>query len=452
MKTDKQKIDSLSCVFPRRFDKDLPRAVKASGVWIEDDAGKRYLDAGGGALVVNVGHGREEIIRAVSEQMTDFYYVHGSLFTATVLEELAEDLARHAPAGLSRFYFMSSGSEAVETAVKLARQIHLECGRASRVRLISRWKSYHGLTLGALAASGRTYFREPFTPLLPEVAHIPPPYCLRCSYGLTFPACGLRCAMALEETILNLGKDTVSAFIAEPVSGATLGVYPPPLGYLPLIREICEKHGVLLIFDEVMTGMGRTGQWFASQHEDVVPDLMTLGKGLASGAIPLSAVAAKPEYLDAISQGSGNFVHGGTFSHHVVAAAAARAVIGILEQENLVTRADEVGRYLGERLKATLSASPYVLDVRGVGMMWGVELGRNKAGLEPFPRHLKVAERVREAMFRRGVLLYLSTAFAGKDGDAIVFGPPFIIKTQEIDSAVDTLASVLEQDVMSYIQ
>ncbi|MGE5378765.1 MAG: aminotransferase class III-fold pyridoxal phosphate-dependent enzyme [Bacteroidota bacterium] len=256
--------------------------------------------------------------------------------------------------------------------------------------------------------------------------------------------------MALEEMILNMGQDTVSAFIAEPVSGATLGVYPPPLGYLPLIREICQKYGVLLIFDEVMTGMGRTGRWFACQHENVVPDLMTLGKGLSSGAIPLSAVAAKPEHLEAISQGSGNFVHGGTFSHHVVAAAAARAVIGILEQENLVTRAGEMGRYLGERLKARLGELPYVLDIRGVGLMWGVELGRNKTGFEPFPRNLKIAERIREAMFRRGVLVYLSTGFAGKDGDAIVFGPPFIINTEEIDSAVDTLASVLEEDVMSY--
>ncbi len=449
----KQGVDvPPSFVFPRRFDKQLPMAVKSRGVWIEDDTGKRYLDAGGGALVVNVGHGREEIVRAVSEQMNDFYYVHGSLFAARVLEDLSEDLARHTPEGLDRFYFMSSGSEAVETAIKLARQIHLECGRPSRVRLISRWKSYHGLTLGALAASGRTYFREPFTALLPDVVHIPPPYCLRCSYGLSFPQCGLRCAMALEEIILNLGKDTVSAFIAEPVSGATLGIYPPPPGYLPLIREICQKYEVLLILDEVMTGMGRTGRWFACQHEEVVPDLMTLGKGLSSGAIPFSAVAAKPEYLEAISKGSGNFAHGGTFSHHVVAAACARAVVDILEQEDLVKRADEMGRYLGERLKAKLSASPYVLDIRGIGLMWGVELGRNKAELTPFPRHLKIAERIREAMFQRGVLVYLSTGFAGKDGDAIVFGPPFIITTQEIDSALDTLTTVLEQELMTYIQ
>jgi len=239
-------------VFPRRFDKPLPIAVKSKGVWIEDKEGRRYLDAGGGALVVSIGHGREEVIRAIQRQVEQCYYLHGTLFTSEPLEELAARLALHTPEGLDRFYFMSSGSEAVETAIKLARQIHLESGRAQRVKLVSRWKSYHGLTLGALSASGRTYFREPFDPLLSEVVHIPPPYCLRCSYGARFPECGLRCAMALEDTILNLGANTVSAFLAETVSGATLGIYPPPPGYLALVREICDKYGVLLIFDEVM--------------------------------------------------------------------------------------------------------------------------------------------------------------------------------------------------------
>jgi len=434
-------------VFPRRLDKQLSTAKKAEGIWIEDTVGTRYLDMGGGALVVNVGHGREEIARAVSEQMNDFYYVHGTLFTSRVVEELSERLAAHAPQGLSRFYFMSSGSEAVETAIKLARQIHLESGRPHRVNLIARWKSYHGLTMGALAASGRTYFREPFTPLLADAVHIPPPYCLRCSYGLTFPECGLRCALALEETILNLGAETVSAFIAEPVSGATLAVYPPPPGYLKLIREICDRYGVILIFDEVMTGMGRTGRWFASEHWKVVPDLMTLGKGLSSGALPLSAVAVKPEHLEIIARGSGNFVHGGTFSHHPVAAAAARAVVKIIERENLVERSEEMGNYLGERLKERLSSLPCVLDVRGIGLMWGVELGQDKTLLTPFPRKQRLAERLREALFRTGVLLYPAMGMAGKDGDGIIFGPPFIVERSQIDLAIDALEKALEDVV-----
>ena len=430
-------------VFPRRLDRPLPLAAKAEGMWIEDTQGKRYLDMGGGALVVNVGHGRKEIAQAVSQQMKEFSYVHGTLFTSRAVEELSERLAAHAPEGLSRFYYMSSGSEAVETAIKLARQIHLEQGRPNRVNLISRWKSYHGLTFGALAASGRTYFREPFMPLLADAVHIPPPYCLRCSYGLTFPECGLRCALALEETILNLGPNTVSAFIAEPVSGATLAVYPPPPGYLRLIREICDRYGVILIFDEVMTGMGRTGRWFASEHWEVVPDLMTLGKGLSSGALPLSAVAVKPEYVETIARGSGNFVHGGSFSHHPVAASAALAVVEILEREGLVERSEEMGRYLGDKLREKLNALPYVLDVRGIGLMWGIELGQDKTALTPFPRKQRVAERVREALFRRGFLLYPAMGMAGKDGDGIIFGPPFIVERSQIDLTIEALPEAL---------
>jgi len=434
-----------SFVFPRRLDRPLPIAIKAEGVWIEDTEGRRYLDACGGALVVNVGHGREEITRAVSEQMKNFSYVHGTVFTSRTVEELAERLASHAPEGLDRFYFMSSGSEAVETAIKLARQIHIEAGRPSRIRLISRWKSYHGLTLGALSASGRTYFRAPFTALLPEVDHIPPPYCLRCSWGLDFPDCGLRCAAALEEMILNIGPEMVSAFLAEPVSGATLGVYPPPPSYLKRIREICDQYDVLLIFDEVMSGMGRTGRWFASEHEGVIPDLMTLGKGLTAGYFPMSAVACRADHVETIARGSGNFVHGGTFSHHAVAGAVALEVVKTLERENLVERVAEMGRYAEEKLKTTLSASPYVVDIRGIGLMWGVELGEDKATLRPFPRSRKVTEKIREALLRRGVLLYPSTALAGQDGDALILGPPFVIQRNEVNLAVDSLAAVIEE-------
>ena len=434
-------------VFPRRLDCALPRAVKAEGVWIEDEHGGKILDACGGAIVVNVGHGRREIAEAVYEQMKRFSYVHGTVFTSHPVEALAEKLSTHAPEGLDRFYFMSSGSEAVETAIKLARQIHCERGASSRIRLISRWKSYHGLTLGALAASGRTYFREPFTPLLPEVVHLPPPYCLRCGYGLQFPSCGLRCASALEETILSLGPKTVSAFLAEPVSGAALGVYPPPPGYLRAIREICDRYEVLLIFDEVMVGMGRTGKWFACQHEEVTPDLMTLGKGLTSGTLPLSAVGVRSEYMDLIAAGSGNFVHGGTFSHHAVAAAAGLAVVDLLERDDLVSRAAQMGKYIESCLKEHLADKDCVLDIRGIGMLWGVELGQDKATLKPFPRDRKVAERLREAMLRRGVLLYPSTGFAGRDGDALIFGPPYIIERSEVDQVVETLAAVLKDGI-----
>ena len=312
-------------VFHRRLDSRLPVVEKAEGMWIEDSQGHRYLDASGGAVVLNTGHCREEIAHAVYEQILRSDYAHPTIFTSPVVEELADGLAKHAPPGIERFYFLSGGGEAVETAIKMARQIHLDSGRPQRIRIIARWKSYHGLTMGALSAMGRTTFRSPYAPLLNDAIHIPPPYCLRCSYGLKYPKCGCRCALALEETIQNAGPETVSAFLAETVSGGTLAAYPPPPGYFPIIRKICDKYNVLLILDEVMCGLGRTGKWFASEHFGVIPDMVIMGKGLGGGAIALSAVGVQSGHYDAICRGSGTFVHGGTFTHHGPAAAAGSA-------------------------------------------------------------------------------------------------------------------------------
>ena len=432
-------------VFARRLDRPLPEAVRAEGVYIEDASGKRYLDASGGAIVVNVGHGRREIADAVSGQISACYYAHPTMFTTPAVEKLADVLSGLAPEGISRFYFVSSGSEAVETAIKLARQIHLEAGRAQRYRLISRWKSYHGLTMGALSAMGRTVFRTPYAPMLTDVTHIPAPYCLRCAYGLTYPQCGVRCALALEETIENLGAETVSAFLMETVSGGTLAAYPPPPEYLSIVADICRRLGVLLILDEVLCGMGRTGRWFACEHYGVSPDIVTLGKGIAGGSMALSAVGVQEKHFEAIRQGSGNFVHGGTFSHHPVAAAAGSAAIGILERERLVERVAEVGPALGQRLQAALRGHPHVADIRGIGFLWGVELVADKATLKPFPRNEKVAERLFEAVFKRGVIVYKSTGLAGTDGDAFLVAPPFIISEEEMDTAVSAICQGLEE-------
>jgi adenosylmethionine-8-amino-7-oxononanoate aminotransferase len=432
-------------VFHRRLDRAIPKGVKAKGVWIEDAEGNRYLDASGGPLVVNVGHGREEIARAVYEQIMQCDYLHGTMFTSQAVEGLGKALAKHSPPGIDRFYLLSTGSEAVEAAIKLARQIHIESGRPQRVKLISRWKSYHGATLGALSATGRTSLRVPFAPLLSEAIHISPPYCLRCSYGLKYPDCALRCALVLEETIQNVGPDIVSAFLAETVSGATLAAYPPPSGYWPLIREICDRYNVLLILDEVMCGMGRTGRWFACQRYDVVPDIITLGKSLSGGVAALSAIGVQSDCFDVIRNGSGNFVHGGTYSHHAVAAAAALSVIGILERENLVERVGQQGKILGERLKKRLEDLPCVGDIRGLGFMWGLELVKDKGTLTPFPRQEKAAERVWEALFRQGIITYRSTGLAGIDGDALMVAPPFIIEEKEIDLAVNTIGKVLDE-------
>ena len=437
---------SKSYVFGRAPEGALPKVHKAEGLWIEDDSGKRYLNASGGAAVTNVGHGRREIAEALHQQVLQHDYIHPTVFVSPVVEDLAAALARHAPAGVERFYFLSGGGEAVEASIKMARQIHLANGRPERIRLISRWKSYHGLSLGALSAMGRTAFREPFTPLLSEVVHIPPPYCLRCSYGLDYPRCQLRCALALDETIQNIGPNVVSAFIGETVSGATLGVYAPPPGYWKIIREICDAYEVLLIQDEVMCGLGRTGRWFASEHYNIYPDIVTLGKGLGGGAIALSAVGVQGEHFDTLQSADG-FVHGGTYSHHPVAAAVGLATLNILQQEKLIERADRIGNVLGDKLKDRLSGHPYVADVRGRGMFWGIELVEDKDSLRPFKREAQMAERVWHSVFQKGVIIYKAFGLAGNDGDALIIAPAFTITENDIDFLVDSLAQGLAESI-----
>ncbi|MCF8052119.1 MAG: aspartate aminotransferase family protein [Desulfobacterales bacterium] len=436
-----------SAVFHRQLTRELARAVEASGVWITDADGHRFLDGSGGPLVVNVGHGREEIARAVARQITTCGYVHPTMFTGETVERLASRLADIAPPGIRRFYFMATGSEAVETAIKLARQIHLERGEPQRYRLISRWKSFHGLSLGALAATGRTGFRTPYAPMLPESHHIPAPYCYRCSYGLAYPSCGLRCAEALDELILDLGPATVSAFLAETVSGATIAAVIPPEGYFARVREICDRHGVLLILDEVLCGLGRTGRWFASEHFGVVPDLVTMGKGLAGGSIGLSAVGVQNRWFDAVRAGSGAFVHGGTFSHHQVACAAGNAVLDILEREALVPRVASLGAQLGEMLHQRLGSHPHVGDIRGIGFLWGVEFVADRRSRKPIPRKERIAERIWNHLYAGGVLLYKSMGLAGIDGDAMVVGPPFIIEEENMHRIVEALGAAVDAEL-----
>lgn len=432
-------------VFRRQLRKELAQAVTAGGVWITDAEGNRFLDGSGGPLVINVGHGRAAVAQAIAKQAGRCAYVHPTMFTGEPVETLAERLAGHAPPGIDRFYFMSTGSEAVETAIKMARQIHLERGEPQRWRLISRWKSYHGLTLGALAATGRTAFRTPFSPMIPDTHHIPAPYCYRCSFGLTHPECGLACAAALEEAIQELGPQTVSAFIAETVSGATIAAVTPPQGYMRRIREICDRYGVLLILDEVLCGFGRTGRWFASEHYRVTPDIVTLGKGLAGGALALSAVGVQADHFEVISNSDSGFVHGGTFSHHQVACAAGNAVLDILEEEDLVAKVAAQGPILGEKLKSMISGHPLVGDIRGIGFLWGVEFVADRETRRPFARRDKLVERIWERLYQHSrVLLYKATGLAGSDGDALLVGPPFIIVEEEMNQIVAALAEALE--------
>ncbi|MCB2187983.1 MAG: aspartate aminotransferase family protein [Deltaproteobacteria bacterium] len=430
-------------LIPRVLGRPLEQAVRGSGVWLEDAQGRRYLDACSGGMVVNVGHGRPELARAASEALSRLTFVHGTMFSSPEVEELAARLAGLAPPEITRFFFMMSGTDAVEAALKLAYQVQQERGETRRHTLVSLWMSYHGLSLGALAASGRQLFRAPFQPMFRDAVHLPPPFCLRCAYGLSRPDCGTKCAHALEDTLNLLGPGAVYAFLAETVGGAALGANPPPPEYFPLVREICDRHGVLLIMDEVMCGLGRTGRWFAGQHYGVAPDLVTLGKGLAGGTMPISAVGTREEHLAVLARGSGTYLHGGTFTNHVVSAAVALATLNILEDEGLVESAGIMGRKLGEKLTARLAHSPHVGQVRGLGLMWGVELVRDKARLAPYPRGEHVGERVGEALFRRGVLSYIAGGMAPPDGDAIMLGPPFIVQEAELDLAVEALAGAI---------
>ena len=423
----------------------LPVAKTARGIYIEDENQKQYMDASGGAIVVNAGHGREKIAKAIYNQILSHDYIHPTMFTTRPVEMLATSLAEKAPGEINRFYFLSGGSEANEAAIKLARQIHIENGNETKYRLIGRWKSYHGLTLGSLAAMGRTGFKTNFTPLLKENLHIPAPYCYRCSFGLTYPSCGIRCAMALDEMIENTGSETISAFIAETVPGATIAACFPPREYLQKIAEICHHHNVLLILDEVMCGMGRTGEWFAYNHFNIVPDIVTLGKGLAGGVMALSAFGVKEIHFNAIKNNSGVFMHGGTFSHHPVAAAAGLALIEILEQEKLVQRVKTKGEKLGALLKEHLLPLAQVGDVRGKGFMWGIEIVKDKKNKTPFKRSLKIVERLWDILFDKGYIVYKSTGLAGVDGDALVIAPPYIIGDDEMEILVKAVkAAFLE--------
>jgi hypothetical protein len=426
---------------------------RGEGVYLYDTEGRRYLDGSGGAIVVNIGHGVPQVAEAMAEQAARAAHAHPTMFTSRPVETYAEALAEVVSLPNPRFFLLSSGSEAVETAIKLARQVQVERGRPARYLVISRQQSYHGTTLGALAATGKPKMRAPFQPMLPESRHIPPPYCYRCSFGyaqdrpfgLAYPGCELRCADALEAEIKRVGAANVAAFVAEPVSGATLGAVVPPDGYWPRIREICDRYDVLLIADEVMTGFGRTGRWFALQHWNVVPDIVAMSKGTAGGYCPLSVTAARGDLVEAIVSGSGDFVHGGTFSHHPVTAAAGLATLRYLQEHDLVAGAARKGKILERKLRTGLEDVSCVGDVRGIGLMWGVEFVADRGSKTPFPPDRHFAQRVADAAFARGLIVYASSGCVdGTAGDHLTLGPPFVITEDHMDEMVTLLRRALE--------
>jgi adenosylmethionine-8-amino-7-oxononanoate aminotransferase len=427
-------------VFPRNFLKKYPRAVRGEGCFVYTDDGRRFLDASGGAAVVTIGHGVESVGRAMAEQATRLAYVHSSQYHSAVVEKLAERILALAPRGMQsggRVYFTSGGSEATETALKLARQYWIERGEKKRYRVISRKQSYHGSTLGALSASGNVKRREPFAPLLSEWGHIEPCYCYRCPFGLKYPECNVECADALDRLLSSEGAGDVAAFIFEPVVGATLGAVVPPPGYVERIAEICERHGILLIADEVMTGMGRTGKPFAIEYEGVVPDMILVGKGIASGYAPLGAVIASGEVAGAIASGSGAFLHGYTYNGHPVAAAAANGVLDYIESEKLFERVEPVGAELRAALE-TLRKYSVVGDVRGRGLLLAVEFVSDAATRAPFPADANIATRVAADAAEAGVMTYpIQGCVDGTRGDHLLIAPPFTINSQLIGMLVE---------------
>ncbi len=433
-------------LFPRSFRKTYPLAVRGEGCYVFTADGKKYLDAAGGAAVVSIGHGVAAIGRAMAEQAARLAFTHTSQFHTEAAERLAERLRRLAPPSYrqaGRVYFTSGGSEATETAIKLARQYFVEHGEPSRMRIVSRWQSYHGSTLGALAVSGNLRRRAPYAPLLPDWGHIPPCYCYRCPLGLTYPDCQVACADELEKFVESVGPETVAAFIFEPVVGATLGAAVPPEGYVQRLAEICRRYGILLIADEVMTGMGRTGTPFAVEHWGIAPDMMLVGKGVASGYAPLGGMLVAPHVAETIARGSGAFEHGFTYQAHPVAMAAGLAVLDYIEEHRLFERVAPAGRDLLRALEP-LAQHPHVGDIRARGLLLGVELVKDRATREPFPREAGVAEAVRRAALDEGVTTYpIQGCVDGERGDHILLAPPFIISPDEIRETSRALTAAI---------
>jgi adenosylmethionine-8-amino-7-oxononanoate aminotransferase len=442
-----------SALLRRSFRKSFPPAVRGEGACLWDARGKQYLDLSGSAAVNFIGHGVPEIVEAMTQQARQLEFVHGSQFTTPVAEEYAAELLAFAGENFrgGAVYFTSGGSEAIEAALKLARQYQVEVGQAERSQIISRNQSYHGSTLGAVAVSRNQRRREIYRPMIREFATVGAPYCYRCAYDCTDGCvnCGQQYAAEVEQTIFD-SRGKVAAVILEPVSGATLGAVLPPAGYLEKIAEICRSHGVLLIADEVMTGMGRTGRNFAVDHWNGAPDILVTAKGLSSGYAPLGAVIVSQKVVEAIATGSGSFIHGYTYSSHPISLAAGRKVLNYVQRMNLVEAADSghagsVASTLKQNLDQLRSLDS-VGDVRGVGLLWAVEFVANKSTKAPFPSELNFCGRVAQAATDRGLLVYpVQGCVDGDRGDHILIAPPAVISEDQISQAVAHLAAAIEE-------
>lgn len=427
-------------VFHRHTKVSYSTAVRGDGCYLFDSEGKRYIDGCCGAAVSSVGHSNEAVRSAMHKQIDDIAFAHTGFFTNEPMEKLADYLVEKAPAGIDRVYFVSGGSEAVEGAIKLARQYFLETGKPKKHKVIARWQSYHGNTLGALAAGGNRLRRAQFAPLLSDsMEHISPCYAYRGQQeGESLDAYGQRVANELEIKIKELGAENVAAFMAEPVVGATMGCVPAVEGYFSRIRAICDQYDVLLILDEVMCGMGRTGTFFACEQEGVTADIITVAKGLGGGYQPIGAMLVSQSIFEAISQGSGFFQHGHTYMGHAVACAASLAVLQEIDRSSLLENVKTQGDYLFSCLKEQLLSHPHVGDIRGRGLFIGVELVEDKDGKTPFAIDKKVNARVKSQALEQGLMCYpMGGTIDGQQGDHVMFAPPFIVERTHLDEIVE---------------
>jgi adenosylmethionine-8-amino-7-oxononanoate aminotransferase len=433
-------------VFQRHTRADLPVAVRGEGVYLYDKNGKRYLDASGGAAVSCVGHGHPRIIAAIKRQVDQVAYAHTSFFTTEAAEMLANQLVAHAPSGIERVYFNCGGSEGIEAALKLARQYFLEIGQPQRQHIIGRWQSYHGNTIAALAAGGNRWRRRQFEPLLPKFHHVSACYSYREKRtDESDEQYGLRVAAELETEIERLGSGTVAAFIAETVVGATLGAVAAVPGYFKRIRDICDRHGVLLILDEVMCGMGRTGSLHACEQEGIAPDLMVIAKGLGGGYQPIGALLVAGKIFSAVREGSGFFQHGHTYMGHPVACAAALEVQHVIEDENLLANVRRQGDNLHRALAQSFGEHPYVGDIRGRGLFQAVELVADPQSKEPFDAALGLNARVKREAMARGLMCYpMGGTVDGQRGDHVLLAPPFIVDEQVVQTIATQLRAAVD--------
>jgi adenosylmethionine-8-amino-7-oxononanoate aminotransferase len=423
-----------------------PTAVSGKGIFIRDETGKEYIDGSSGAAVSCLGHSHPDVLAAMRAQLDKLEFAHSSFFTTDVAEELADDLIAHAPQGIDHVFYVSGGSEAIEAALKLARQYFVERGEPQRRHLIARRQSYHGITFGALSVGGRQRQRAAFAPLLIETHHVSPVYEYRgLRPGETPQAYGERLAQELEAKIAELGGDNVIAFIAETVVGATLGAVPAVPGYFKRVREICNRHGILLILDEVMCGMGRTGTLYACEQDGIAPDLVAIAKGLGGGYVPIGALLVADKIFKTVAEGSGAFQHSHTYTGHPLACAAALAVQRVIRRDNLLENVRTQGRYFSRRLQERFGNHPFVGDVRGRGLFQGVEIVADRASKEPFEPARKIHARIKSEAMARGLMVYpMGETVDGTRGDHVLLAPPYIIDGAAIDQIVERLGDAID--------